>query len=374
MFQNRILFILHLPPPIHGAAMVGQYIKESKLVQDTFTGKYINLSTSKQVDEIGKSSLFKLFTFFRLYLKVISALIRNRFDLCYITINSKGTGFYKELIIVAIVKFFRVPIVYHYHNKGVTDCKESFINRMLHRFQLNKSRTILLSPLLYNDIEHFISKDRVYYCPNGVPLISSEEVKPITSKPIVNLLFLSNMMESKGVYTLLESCKILKERGVIFKANFIGSWGDITPAEFNSFIKTNGLESVSTYLGVKYGDEKKTCFEDADIFVFPTYYDKECFPLVLLEAMQYKLPIVTTNEGAIPEIVEDGVTGFIVPKRDALALANKIEYLINNPEIAQQMGAKGYEKYMNSYTLEIFEKNFVSTINQVLADFKKERS
>ena len=133
------------------------------------------------------------------------------------------------------------------------------------------------------------------------------------------------------------------------------------------------MDGIVTYLGVKYGSDKEQCLKEADIFVFPTFYDKECFPLVLLESMQYGLPIATTSEGAIPEIVEEGVNGFIVPKKDAQALADKIEYLIKNPEIAQQMGKNGYEKYMNNYTLEIFEKNFVRTISQVIADFKEEK-
>ena len=372
--KPRILLVLHLPPPVHGAAMVGQYIKDSIEVNSKFDCTYINLSTSKTVDDIGKSSISKYITFLRLYLNVLSDILHNRFNLCYITINSKGSGFYKEMLIVAIVKLFRIPIVYHYHNKGIAENSNSWLKKMLYRFQLSKSRTILLSPLLYNDIEKFLPKDRVYYCPNGTPLTNQADATIQKEKhKESNLLFLSNMMVSKGVYVFLEACKILLERDVKFKVNFIGSWGDIKQSDFDSYINNNKLNEVASYLGVKYDRDKEQCLQKADIFVFPTFYDKECFPLVLLEAMQYGLPIATTNEGAIPEIVEDGVNGFIVPKKDAQALADKIEYLIKNPEIAQQMGKNGYEKYMNNYTLEIFEKNFVRTISQVIADFKEEK-
>ena len=64
-------------------------------------------------------------------------------------------------------------------------------------------------------------------------------------------------------------------------------------------------------MGRKYGEEKERLFRESDIFVFPTYYDIECFPLVLLEAMQYGLPCVNTDEGGIRDIVVND-SGFTV--------------------------------------------------------------
>ena len=58
--KPKILFILHLPPPVHGSSMVGQYIKDSKIINTSFVAQYINLSTSKTVDEIGKYPILKI--------------------------------------------------------------------------------------------------------------------------------------------------------------------------------------------------------------------------------------------------------------------------------------------------------------------------
>ena len=102
--QNKILFILHLPPPIHGAAMVGQYIHQSKFINGAFECDYINLSTSKQISDIGSGRFGKLLTIVKLYFQVLSSVLKNRYDLCYLTINSKGKGFYKEIIIVFLLK------------------------------------------------------------------------------------------------------------------------------------------------------------------------------------------------------------------------------------------------------------------------------
>jgi glycosyltransferase involved in cell wall biosynthesis len=82
--------------------------------------------------------------------------------------------------------------------------------------------------------------------------------------------------------------------------------------------------------------------------------------------MQYSLPIVTTYEGGLPDMVENGVTGFLVPQHNTEALAEKLEILIQNPMIRLQMGNVGYQKYENKYTLEIFEKRIVEIFDKIL--------
>ena len=67
----KILFILHLPPPVHGASMMGKYLHDSKLINETFECKYINLTTAKSLQDIGKNSINKLWTFIRLLTKII---------------------------------------------------------------------------------------------------------------------------------------------------------------------------------------------------------------------------------------------------------------------------------------------------------------
>jgi glycosyltransferase involved in cell wall biosynthesis len=86
-------------------------------------------------------------------------------------------------------------------------------------------------------------------------------------------------------------------------------------------------------------------------------------PLVLLEAMQHSLPVVSTFEGAIPDVVEDGVTGFLVLQRDAIALAEKIELLIKNPELRTSMGIAGRKRYENNFTISIFENRLKEILN-----------
>jgi hypothetical protein len=94
--KSKILFILHLPPPVHGSAMVGQYIKNSKVVENTFDTKFINLSTSLTIDEIGKNPLVKISRYLKILFQVIISLIKDNPGVIYLAISAKDVGFYKD--------------------------------------------------------------------------------------------------------------------------------------------------------------------------------------------------------------------------------------------------------------------------------------
>jgi glycosyltransferase involved in cell wall biosynthesis len=90
-------------------------------------------------------------------------------------------------------------------------------------------------------------------------------------------------------------------------------------------------------------------------------------PLVLIEAMQHALPVISTPEGAIPDMVNDGITGFLVPRKDVTLLAEKIKLLITDPDLRIKMGEAGYRKYQEEFTLKSFEKKFLNIITENLS-------
>ena len=160
------------------------------------------------------------------------------------------------------------------------------------------------------------------------------------------------------MFVLLNALKILADKGVSFYCDFVGGeTKEIDNEKFTLEVNRRNLGRQVIYLGRKYGAEKERYFTDADIFVFPTYYGNECFPLVLLEAMQYGLPCITTNEGGIPDMVQDGVNGIICERQNAESLAAAIEKLLLNPELRKQMGQKGFEIFKERFTLDKFESN-----------------
>lgn len=361
--KPKILFILHLPPPVHGAAMVGKYIHDSQFINTTFECQYINLALAKDLNDIGKGGITKLIHFVKKLILIKQAVKSFKPDLCYVTPNAKGGAFYKDFVIVQLLKSMGCKIIVHYHNKGVSTRQEHWLDNQLYKQFFKELKVILLAKSLYPDFKKYVHPNNLYICPNGIP---QTNFLPSLSHNRFNILFLSNMMEEKGVWTLLKACEILKKNQQNFECHFVGKWSDITQESFNSQINKYKLNECVFAHGAQYGDEKNKYWQKCDLFVFPTYYHNESFPMVLLEAMQQKKACISTNEGGIPEIIIPDQTGYLIPKQNHVLLAEKIMYLIHHKELCSTMGENGFTRYNQYFTLQKFEEHLVSILKDCL--------
>lgn len=383
MRRPKVLFALHMPPPVHGASMVGKYIKDSKVVEEAFDCRFENIATAANLEDIGKLSFRKLTDVWGLVKRLRRAVKEHRPELVYYTPNATGMPFYKDFLVVESLKRMGCKVVVHYHNKGVATRQGRFLDNMLYKRFFKGLKVVLLADALYKDIEKYVDRENVQVCGNGVPDVSraiSRSVPQNATYPL-NVLYLSNMMEEKGVYELLEACARLNAMRKCLVCRFVGGWKDITEEAFRDKALALGL-TVSTpsspdvnamvqALGPKYGDEKVDCLKKANLFVFPTYYHNECFPLVLLEAMQCQLACISTREAAIPEIIDDGKTGFVIDKTadgkpSVEALTDAISTLIDDRMLCYNMGQEGRKKYEQEYTLDVFEKRIAGCLMNLL--------
>lgn len=356
---NNILFIVPLPPPVHGSSMMSMYIKNSKLINDNARCDYVNLSTSRSMDEIQKFSIKKIFRFLYSYLKAFIYLATRRYDTCYLATSCFGIPFLKDAPFVLMCKLFCNNVIIHFHNKGMKEYSSKPFYKWIYHLVYKHTTVILLSELLYDDVKGIIKKGQVRICPNGIPeLINSPKTEPKKNNPIPTILFLSNLIESKGVICLLDACKILKDHGCEFICNLVGGeTKEINIERINEEISNRRLGTYVFYKGRAYGLEKERYYNTADIFVFPTYYAQECFPVVLLEAMQHRLPCVSSYEGAIPEIIKEGYNGLLCNPHNSELLANCLETLIHNKENRLKMGENSLSLYREKYKLTDFENN-----------------
>jgi glycosyltransferase involved in cell wall biosynthesis len=364
--NKKILFILHLPPPVHGSSLVGEFINKSNRINTAFNCRYINLGTSKTIDEIGKNGFQKWVLYVSIISRTIKQLIVFKPDLVYLAMTANGVAFYKDMVMAFLAKLFGIPLVVHFHNKGVSVNHNKTLDNFFYKLVFKNTKVILLSKHLYSDIKKYVNEENVYYCPNGIPELSFDENTATIKNEKVQLLFLSNLIASKGIYVLLDALKILKSKKIKFICNFVGGIGDITEEDFNNKVRSLQLEDCLHYLGKQFNQEKTAIFKCSDIFVHPTFSD--CFPLVLLEASQFSLPLVSTFEGAIPEIIEDGINGFLVPKNDVTKLAKVLKLLINNESLRMKLGDAAYKKYKNEYTLSKFENRLAVILQKINAN------
>lgn len=368
--RPRVLFIMQLPPPVHGASMINKTIANSTIINHKFNCDYINLTTAGDVNDIGKSGIKKYFKSIGIYFKVFKKTLFNNYSLVYMTLSPHGIAFYKDAILAIILKFFGFKLVYHLHGKGIkNEIAKSALKERIYKQVFKGAFVIHLSKLLYFDIKSIVPENKVKFLANG---IQSGENFDFSKKPInKKVLYLSNMQESKGSFILLQAAKLLKDKGVDFHIDFVGKWhNDVKFKEkWIAYYKENNLENFVTYHGSKYNDDKNKFFVEANVFVLPT--NNDCFPISILEAMSFGIPVISTNEGAIPEIINNNETGLIVEKNNPKDLALKINYLLSSEDIRIKLGQKSHKEFNKIYRVNNFENNFYQTITSITNEHSK---
>ncbi|MBO5455307.1 MAG: glycosyltransferase family 4 protein [Muribaculaceae bacterium] len=92
------------------------------------------------------------------------------------------------------------------------------------------------------------------------------------------------------------------------------------------------------------------------------FHNNECFPLVILEAMQQAVPVISTEEGGIPDIIKNGETGLIVKSKSSEDLAKAISLLLDNPDFLVKLGKSSYEMFKSKFTHIQFERNIINCL------------
>ena len=359
------MLLVPLPPPAHGSNLMNYYLIKCIQSNNNFCHVIQELHYANNISDIGTIKISKLFKALRYIFLSILHIRSFKPHIIYFVPALTGIAFLRDFFFSSILKFCHPVVIYHLHGKGISTNRSKLLYNVIYKRFFRNTYIIQLSKLLFYDIKKYVHRRSCFFIPNGIP---GPHFRPETQNTVASkyptILFLSNLIPAKGPLVLLEACRILKDKGIEFSAHFVGNPSkEISSTFFEMAIRNYGLENFAKYLGPKYGEEKHEELRHADILAFPT--EKDCFPLVLLEAMAHYLPVVATNEGAIPQIVQDGRTGFIIRKNNPLDLAEKLEILINSPEIAKKMGLLGYFKFSNMYTMDHFCNNIVITFQHI---------
>jgi glycosyltransferase involved in cell wall biosynthesis len=276
-------------------------------------------------------------------------LVRFRPQLVYIPISQTTLGYYRDSVYIWLARLFSCKVVCHlrggYFRKWLAEA--SVLTRAY--VQLTHRRIqgqIVLGECLKPLFDGYVARHRVHVVPNG----KDYEVTPIQprNKPPTKVLFLANMIRTKGVLDVLEAARILDSNEIEFV--FAGAWHEPEiQQDIEKFLRDNSRLNI-TWLGAVSAGAKRRAFEGADMFVFPTFYPPEGHPWVIVEAMAAGLPIITTDQGAIRESVVDGVNGFIVEKQNPEQLAQKIQQLVNDRTLRAEMSQQSRQRYLNHFT------------------------
>jgi len=362
-----VLFMAQLPPPVHGASLRNKSVLESKLINEAFNLRPLPLAFASSLSDIGIPSIRKLLALLLYCLKIIREVIFFRPKFAYFTFSPNGFAFFRDCLFAFILRILHVRILFHFREWGVqAHIAGSGIKKRLFRFTLSGNEIVCLSPRHAEDFKGIDSCKKKHIIPNGIKLVVSEKDLARSHSGPPRLLFLSNLIREKGVIEFIEALTEIRRRGLQFEGKIVGETMDISIEETKDLCSRNGISDLVKIVGPRYGQEKYNELLWCDIFIFPTYYVKEVFPGVILEAMQCSKPVITTEFASIPDIIANGADGLLVPPRDITLLTESIQRLITSTDERVCMGKCGRKKYLETYTLEMFEKRMLDVYSQML--------
>jgi glycosyltransferase involved in cell wall biosynthesis len=262
-------------------------------------------------------------------------------------------SFWRKLVFVLPAFLLRIPVILHLHGGEfhIFYGKESgAIAKWCIRtvFKLS-SAVVVLSDSWARWVRVTLAGANavVIYNPVTVPPESAMAREPGT------VLFLGRLIKGKGTFVLLDATARLVASGVTVKL-LLGGDGDIDT--FRKYASDLGIADRVEFLGWVNGERKSQLLCTAGIYCLPSF--NEGLPISLLEAMAIGMPVVTTPVGGIPEVVSDGIEGYLVPPGDADALAARLRELLGNRVLAERMGDMGRKKVLQVFAADVIVKQF----------------
>ena len=154
----------------------------------------------------------------------------------------------------------------------------------------------------------------------------------------------------KGIYYLIDAISLVKKKFENIVLLIVGEGDNID--NYKNYARKFYLEKNIVFTGFVSNEELPEYYAGSNVTVLPTYNNSEGFGMVLLEAGACGKPVVGTNIGGIPFVIDDNKTGLLVPPKDPKALAEAVIKILNNSELAKKMGENGYKKVKENFTWE----------------------
>jgi glycosyltransferase involved in cell wall biosynthesis len=357
MVRKKVLFFGPLTEPITGQSIAFQYVcdtllRDNVLINTAFFGK-------KRV----------LNTLYSLSLTIFYFLTK-RIDIVYFTASRSGPGFLKDYVLVLLSYLNSARIITHIHGADFDDFLSSsvILKNSILRTYLRVDTCIVLLDDMKPSFERFpnIRLETVFNCYGN-----EFEVSNLIIKEDITILYLSNIMMSKGILEFLASAKTIMSRYAHVKYSIAGSFfADEICNELvirKKFYRQlhiiqdlYGKERIQ-FLGSVYGQQKVEIFQKSSIFILPTYYRTEAFPITLLEAMRMGNAIIATQHNYLASIINKR-NGILVHVKSVNQLIIAQEELILNPKKLRAIQNYNVNHAKYKYNLEAFINNIESII------------
>ena len=373
----RVLVVGQTPPPFHGQSIMIQMLVDGPL--DGVDVWHLRMAFSDNMDQVGRFQIGKVFHLIYLIFSVFWLRIRYRIQVLYFPpAGPDRIPLIRDTLFLLSTRWLFRKTVFHFQASGVSELivkLPAWQRFFVMRAMIRPDAAIQLSALTVADAKFFEAK-RTYFIPNAADDFAGKKL-PIRTHDQdglkTRILYVGTVCETKGILVLLDALSRLHRELKSIHLDIVGSF---QPSSFKAVVSRKidslNLSSNVSVHGQKIGDEKWTMFANADLFCFPSYYGSEGFPCVLVEAMSFSLPVISTKWRGIPSIVADGETGYLVDTRDIDGLASKIARLASDDNLSEEMGKRARARYETEFTrpkhLQQMSKVFLEVANATTSE------
>lgn len=366
--KAKILFFVQIPPPVHGVSEMNRLILANPFLSDKYITEVLPIRFSNSLSEIRKYTIYKLISFIKVYNSLKKELSVFKPDLVYFSFIAVGPGLFRDLLFLRLIRKSNAKIVLHLNNKGIRRNSKKIIYRILYKYTFHDLSVIHVSEKLANDefIYTKLINCRIFIQPNTCDDL--EIGKSLVNNSAFNILFISNLFPEKGVEIAIQAVYMICQRYPGIRLNIYGHF--LRPNykyKIDLLIKNMGLTENILMHGPADKALKETALVNADIFLLPTYFKEECMPVCILEAMQAGLPIVTSNIGAIPDMIKDSKNGILVEPENIKQLTDKLISLIEDQSLRKMLGREARRTFEEQYNYDNFKKSHIKIIDEILS-------
>jgi glycosyltransferase involved in cell wall biosynthesis len=275
-------------------------------------------------------------------------VLSGRLALLHAHTSARGS-LWRKIAFILIALAARRPAILHLHSGEFETYYQQrcgFGRKRLVQFVFKRvDRVVVLSRHMQGVVRRIQPAAKVTRIFN--PIVLPARSAP-TRKSAPVLLFLGLLAAKKGVFDLLDALAIVRKHFPAVRLR-CGGHGDVAAVEARAL--ELGVYDCVEFLGWVDGERKERELTDAAIYVLPSY--AEGLPMGVLEAMAAGTPVVATAVGGVPDAIENGVEGFLVPPGDARALADRIMRLLGRPELRASVAAAAEKKVREQFSAEV---------------------
>lgn len=346
-----------------------QRLTDSTELNHAFDVSFLDISDPRDPGTMGHFDWINLLLGLKHATICVSRLLGRRPAIVYLGISQSLWGYLRDLTFIVPALCMRCRIVLHLRGSEF----RTFYNTMpkwlrwITRAILRRTaRVIVLGRQLTKIFDGLVDSDRIAVIPNGIRHedydIAREETR---GDPRKRILFLSNLRSRKGVFLVIQAVAEVFRKHPDASISFAGSWRSLREEQDAlALVSQLGIADRCRFIGEVTGNAKVKVYQRHDLFVFPPL-EPEGLPWVILEAMSARLPVVTTDQGAITEVVEPGVTGFVANPTPS-SVAEKICFLLDRPIISRMMGDAGYRRVVEQFSEQAYIGSLVGVFSEVI--------